>query len=52
MNWLDGLALTWHWHGCGFKSWRTLFKLNFIFANFSFGFEYEELKETIDEWTT
>jgi len=26
-------------------------KLNFIFANFSFGFEYEELKETLDEWT-
>jgi len=27
-------------------------KLNFIFANFSFAFEYEELKETLDEWTT
>ena len=27
-------------------------KLNFIFANFSFAFEYEELKETRDEWTT
>jgi len=20
MNWFDGLALTWYWHGCGFKS--------------------------------
>jgi len=23
MNWLDGLTLTWYWHGCGFKFWRT-----------------------------
>jgi len=21
MNWLDGLALTWHWNGGGFKPW-------------------------------
>jgi len=21
MNWLDGLALTWHWYGHGFKPW-------------------------------
>ena len=29
MNWLDGLALIWYWHGCGFKSWRTQIKLYF-----------------------
>jgi len=23
MNWHDDLALTWHWHGWGFKPWRT-----------------------------
>jgi len=25
-------------------------KLNFIFANFCYGFECEKLKETLDEW--
>jgi len=29
MNWLDGLTLTWYWHGCGFKFWRTQIKLYF-----------------------
>jgi len=27
MNWIDGLALIWHVHGCGFKPWRTWIKL-------------------------
>jgi len=31
MNWLDGLALTWHWHGCGFKPWRAQIKLYFCY---------------------
>jgi len=21
MNWWNGCALTWHWHGCVFDSW-------------------------------
>jgi len=29
MNWLDGCALIWHWHGYGFKPWRTQIKLYF-----------------------
>jgi len=29
MNWLNGCALILHWHGCGFKSWRTRIKLYF-----------------------
>jgi len=31
MNWHDGLALTWHWHGCGFKSWRLQIKPYFCY---------------------
>jgi len=29
MNGLNDLALIWHWHGCGFKLWRTQIKLYF-----------------------
>jgi len=30
MNWYDGLALTWHMHGCGFKPRRTQIKPYFL----------------------
>jgi len=36
MNWYDGLALTWHVHGCGFKPWRTQI-YPYFFGIFGFG---------------
>jgi len=45
MIWLDDYAWIWHWHGCGFKPWRTQIKL--IFCYFWFWLEFEGLKETL-----
>jgi len=44
--------MVWYWLGIGMVMGSSLGepKLNFIFANFCYGFECEKLKETLDEW--
>jgi len=44
MNWLDGLALTWHWNGGGFNPWRIQIKTLF-FWYFWLWVEYEKFRE-------
>jgi len=43
MNWHDGLSLTWHLYGCGFKPWRTQIKTYFCY--FWFWIEYDRVEE-------
>jgi len=45
MNWYDGLALIWLWHGCGFKPWKTQIKLHFCY--FWLWLEFEGLRKTL-----
>jgi len=50
MNWLNGLALSWHCMVVGSNLGEP--KLNLNFWYFWFWIECEELKETLEVWAT
>ena len=48
MNWLDGYALIWHWHGMGLNLDEP--KLNFLFAKIPLAWRWKGKGKTLAEW--